>query len=321
MLRDSTEQRRAIIVGSSGQDGSYLAERLRQENYELVLVERNRPDITDNQKVRQLVSRAEPHEIYLLAAYHHSAEGARESDEILFKRSLDIHAVSTSYFLEAIAVSAPTAKLLFASSSHIFPDSGPEALNENTRPRPGNVYAITKYSGMLACRYYREQRGVFASCGILFNHESSRRPAHFLSRKIAIAAAKISRNEADSLELGNLDATVDWGYAPDYVDAMYRIVQLDSPSDYIVATGMAHTVRRFADIAFRRAGLDYRDFVTEKPNLLTKKIETRIGDASRLKRDTGWKPSVSFEEMVEAMVDAELSGSPASAESPIRLDP
>ena len=298
---------RAIIVGSNGQDGSYLADLLRVEGYLLACVTRGNPDITDKAVVHDLVASFKPNEIYLLAAYHHSAEAAVESDELLFERSLELHSTSTVYFLEAIARNAPAARLFFAASSHIFPDSGLRALNEDSVPGPGNIYAITKYCGMLACKHYRESRGVFASCGMLFNHESSLRPPHFLSRKIAIAAALISRKQADSVELGNLDALVDWGYAPDYAEAMHRILQVERPSDYVIATGKAHTVRQFAEIAFRYVNLDYRDFVKVRPNLLTKNIETRVGDPSKLSRETGWRPSVTFEEMVQEMVRSELS--------------
>jgi GDPmannose 4,6-dehydratase len=299
--------RRAIIVGSNGQDGRHLANLLRRKGYQLVCVTKGNLDITNKVDVHELVSSFSPHEIYLLAAYHHSAEAVIESDEIRFERSLELHATSTIYFLEAMAHSAPEARLFFAASSHIFPDSGMHALNEDSIPRPENIYAITKYGGMLACKYYRENKGVFASCGVLFNHESSLRPPHFLSRKIAIAAARVSRKQADSVELGNLDAVVDWGYAPDYVDAMRRILQVEYPSDYVIATGKAHTVREFAEIAFRYVGLDYRDFVKIKPDLLTKHIETRIGDASKLARDTGWKPTMTFAEMVQELVRYELS--------------
>lgn len=303
----ATSPQRAIIVGSNGQDGRHLANLLRNKAYQLACITKESVDITDKANVHELVSSFNPHEIYFLAAYHHSAEAVKESDEQLFERSLELHAAAATYFLEAIARSASNARLLFAASSHIFPDSGLRALNEESVPRPGNIYAITKYCGMLSCKYYRDNRGIFASCAILFNHESSLRPPHFLSRKIATAVARISRKQIDSVELGNLDAVVDWGYAPDYVDAMHRILQVRNPSDYVIATGKAHTVREFAEIAFRYVGLDYRDFVKVTPSLLKKQIEARIGDASKLSRDTGWEPSMTFEEMVQRMVQFELS--------------
>ena len=300
-------KRRAIIVGSKGQDGRLLAELLIEKEYELALVGKGQSDITNRSEVDKLVSEVKPHEIYFLAAYHHSSEDVRESDEILFRKSFDIHAIAATNYLEAIALRAPDARFFYASSSHIFPDSGGKPLNEATTARPENIYAITKYSGMLACRYYREKRDVFASCGILFNHESSLRSPSYLSRKVAIAAARISRHKADTLFLGNLDVSVDWGYAPDYVDAMYRMLQLEIASDYVIASGKAHTVRQLVEIAFRHVGLDYREHVQVRPELLTKHIETRIGDPSRLRVDAGWCPSTSFEQMVTSMVDAEVA--------------
>jgi GDPmannose 4,6-dehydratase len=300
-------KRRAIIIGSKGQDGRLLAELLVKKEYELALVGKGQSDITNRSEVDQLVSEVKPHEIYFLAAYHHSSEDVRESDEILFRKSFDIHAIAATNYLEAITLRAPDARFFYASSSHIFPVSGGKPQNEAATARPENIYAITKYSGMLACRYYREKRDVFASCGILFNHESSLRSPSYLSRKVAIAAARISRHKADTLLLGNLDVSVDWGYAPDYVDAMYRMLQLEIASDYVIASGKAHTVRQFVEIAFRHVGLDYRAHVQVRPELLTKHIETRIGDPSRLRVDAGWCPSTSFEQMVTRMVDAEVA--------------
>jgi GDPmannose 4,6-dehydratase len=299
--------RKAIIVGSSGQDGRHLGDLLRQRNYHVRGVTRNDTDITDAASVRNLIGAFCPDEVYLLAACHHSAESRFESDGELFAGSLAVHASATVHFLEAIASKAPNARLFFASSSHIFPDSGRYLLDEDSSPAPRSVYAITKYGGMLACRYYREQRGVFASCGILFNHESSLRAPHFLSRKIAIGAARIANGLDNVLEVGDLDAVVDWGYAPDYVEAMSRILQAPGPDDYIVATGIPHTVRDFVDVAFRCAGLDYRDHVRTRPDLLTKKVETRLGNNERLRQRTGWSPTVTFEEMVRRMVCQELA--------------
>ena len=300
-------KRRAVIVGSKGQDGQLLADLLRNKGYELVLVSRGQPDITNASDVSNLVSGTNPDEIYFLAAHHHSSEDELESDEAIFRKSSDIHVISAVNFLEAIASKAPTARFFYASSSHIFPHSTGYLLDEETAPAPENIYAITKHSGMMACRFYRDKRKVFASCGVLFNHESALRSPKYLSRKVAIAAATISKNKTGTLVLGDLDALVDWGHAPDYVEAMHRVLQLGNPSDYVIASGKAHTVRQFVEIAFSHVGLDYMAHVKVRPDLLSKRVETRIGNASRLKADTGWSPTVSFEAMVMMMVDAELA--------------
>lgn len=299
-------KRRAIIVGSKGQDGRLLSDLLRNKGYELILVSRGDPDILSGLDVSNLVSGTNPDEIYFLAAHHHSSEDELEPDDSLFKKSSDIHVISAVNFLEAIASKAPSARFFYASSSHIFPRSTGHLLNEETTPAPENVYAITKLAGMMACRFYRDKRKVFASCGILFNHESTLRPSTYLSRKVAIAAATIFKHKKGTLVLGDLDALVDWGYASDYVEAMYRVLQLDNPSDYVIASGEAHTVRQFVEIAFSHLGLDYTAHVKLKSKLLSKPVGARIGDASRLKADTGWSPTVKFEEMVRIMVEAEL---------------
>lgn len=304
--------RTAIIVGSSGQDGRHLSDLLRKNNYHVVGVSRSDIDITHAASVRDLMCDYRPDEIYLLAACHHSAESSFESDDELFEKSQAIHTTATVHFLEAIACQLPKARLFYAASSHIFPDSGQCLLDESATPAPGSIYAITKYAGMLACRYYRERRGVFASCGILFNHESSLRAPHFLSRKISIGTARIARGMSETIEVGNLDAAVDWGFAPDYVEAMRLILQAETPDDFVVATGIPHTVRDFVEVAFRCVGLDYRDHVRVRPDLLTKSIETRFGDSGRLRRRIGWSPTVTFAEMVQLMVRHELASLPAT---------
>lgn len=300
-------KRKAIIIGSTGQDGRLLTQLLEGKGYELTLVGRGQPDITRGDEVDGLVSMVKPNEIYFLAAYHHSSQDPLESDDSLFRKSYEIHALATANCLEAVARQAPEARFFYASSSHIFPESGSRRLSEDTIPRPENIYAITKYSGMLTCRYYRENRGVFASCGILFNHESSLRAPSYVSRKVAMAAARIASGKEDSLVLGSLDVAVDWGYAPDYVDAMHRILQLKTASDYVIASGEAHTVRQFVEIAFQHVGLDYREYVRVRPDLLTRNAVARIGDPSKLRADAGWAPTTRFEEMVTGMVDAELA--------------
>ncbi len=305
MLHNNSK-RTALIVGCGGQDGCHLSSLLDQKDYRVVGVGRNDVDISDAVSVRELMASCCPDEIYLLAAYHHSSESRFESDGDLFQKSLAVHTTATVHFLETISVHTPKSRLFFASSSHIFPDGGLDLLDESTPPAPGSIYAITKYGGMLACRYYRERRNVFASCGILFNHESSLRAPHFLSRKIATSAVRIAGGMDHVLELGNLDAVVDWGYAPDYVEAMWGMLQAEVPGDYVIATGIPHTVREFVEIAFRCVGLDYRPYVRVRPDLLTKSVETRLGNSGHLRQCTGWSPSINFEEMVERMVRHEL---------------
>ena len=299
-------KRKAIIVGSKGQDGQLLAKHLTYKNYELTLLSRLNFDITNVFDVSNIIEDVMPDEIYFLAAYHHSAEDIKESDNLIFKKSFEINVTALSHFLDSIEKINPKARLFYASSSHIFADYNGEIQNENTTKNPRNVYAISKYAGMMVCGYYRERKNVFASCGILYNHESSVRSPNFLARKVTKAAVAIKRKEKEKLILGNLDARVDWGYAPDYVDAMHRMLQLDMAADYIVASGELHTVRQLVEIAFNHVGLDYRNHVLEQDGLVSKSFETRVGDPSRLIRDTGWQPTISFGEMIRQLVDTEM---------------
>ena len=202
---------------------------------------------------------------------------------------------------------APGARLLYAASSHVFGDALVSPQNERTPLQPRCVYGITKVSGIHACRFYRRTHGVKASVGILYNHESPRRRPDFFSQKIVRAAVAIQRKQQSKLIVGNLAARVDWGYAPDYVNAMIRILELPEPTDFVVATGQLHTVEDFIEIAFRTMGLDWQDHVEESAGLIAKAHAMALtGDASALRSATTWKPSVNFEEMVALLVQSEL---------------
>lgn len=300
------EKRKAIIVGANGQDGRHLSAFLSDLGYDVFGVTRQNIDILIRSEVDDLVSSFQPNEIYFLAAYHHSSEMRFETDAEVFEKSNAVHTVGVVHFLDAVSRLSPETRVFYASSSHIYPGNGLVPIDEGMQARPQSFYALTKYNGMLACQYFREQKNVYVSCGVLFNHESSLRPDHFLSRKIAIAAAAVSHRKANSLELGSMEAVVDWGYAPDYVDAMWRILQIDNALDFIVATGEPHTVREFAEIAFRYVGLEYKNHIRLNPNLLSKSVEARIGNPKRLFAETGWVSTRTFSEMVENMVQNEL---------------
>ena len=295
----------AVIVGSGGQDGQLLAEKLHGLGYEVVGLRRDTINIENSTEVAKFISRLHPREVYFLAAHHHSSEEAPGSEGALFHESFNINASAVANFLDAIAVHSPASRFFYASSCLVFPPAESGKQTEATVPLPESAYAISKAAGMLVCQYYRNIKGVFASVGILYNHESPLRGMRFVSRKIVSAAVRIARDGYGSLMLGNLESKVDWGYAPDYVDAMRRILQLPSPADYVVATGEAHTVREFAKTAFGSVGLDYQQHVSTNPDLLVRQNHLRIGDATRLKADTGWSPSISFKEMVQRLVAEE----------------
>jgi GDPmannose 4,6-dehydratase len=296
----------AIIVGSSGQDGQLLHTHLLALGYSVIGLTRHNIDILSANDVGKLVSESQPVEVYYLAAYHHSSEDKAVDDADLFHNSFNIHVHGLVNFLNAIAIYSPKSRLFYASSSLIFGNPQDEIQTESSKLNPENPYAISKVAGMMACRFYREHKSVFASSGILYNHESSLRSPHFVTRKIIQSAIKISKSLNDSVILGNLDAKVDWGYAPDFVNAMHKILQLNTPEDFVTATGESHTVREFAKLAFEYLGLDYLNYVKEDFRALSRNNHTLVGNSSLLRRNTGWSPSVSLKQMIQILVEAEL---------------
>jgi GDPmannose 4,6-dehydratase len=299
-------KRLAVIVGSAGQDGTFLTLLLESHGYVVLGLKRGDLEIADPIAVGGFVATHKPSEVYFLAAHHHSSEDIPDIEGEMFRQSMRTHFDAPVNFLEAIASFSPTTRFFYAASSHVFgpPEKGMQ--DELTPLQPESVYAITKVAGMMACRRYRNVKGVFSSIGILFNHESPLRSPKFVTRKIAASAARIAKEGQGYITLGNLDTLVDWGSAADYVDAMHRILRTDQPGDYVIATGVLHSVRQFAEIAFQSVGLDYRNHVISKPEILMRHPPPRVGDSSRLRKETGWSPTVDFEEMVRLMVSAEM---------------
>ena len=310
---------RALIIGSAGQDGRLLSERLEREGCAVVGVERNRVcctrgagfdsgiDILDPPSVDELVSSFSPNAIFYLAAYHHSAEDKLLPDDLeLYTRSHDVHVRGLIHVLEAVRKHAPESPLFYAASSHCFGEPPSNIQDESTPLRPRCVYGITKTAGVGLCRMYRANHRVRASAGFFYNHESVFRARKFLSAKIVRAAAEISGGRRDKLVLGDLSASVDWGFAPDYVDAMIRILRLETADDFIIATGQSHSVEEFVAIAFSRVGVDWRPFVEVEPSIIGKPRTVLVGNSTKLRSVTGWSPSVTFQQMVELLVDAEI---------------
>lgn len=296
----------AIIVGSGGQDGQLLTTHLLGLGYSVIGLTRHNIDILSVNDVSRLVSESQPAEVYYLAAYHHSSEDKTVDTANLFHNSFNIHVSGLVNFLDAIAKFSAKSRLFYASSSLIFGNPQDEIQTEVSRLSPENPYAISKVMGMMMCRFYREHKSIFATSGILYNHESPLRSPQFVTRKIVQAAVNIYRVGHGELRLGNLDSKVDWGYAPDYVDAMHRILQIAVPQDFVIATGVGHSVREFASLAFARLGLDYNNHVIGDPKVLTRNIPLRLGNSSVLREKTGWAPKTSFENMVAIMIDSEL---------------
>jgi GDPmannose 4,6-dehydratase len=317
----------ALITGCTGQDGSYLAEFLLEKGYEVHGLKRRSSslntdrldhiyqdfheagarfflhyaDLTDGSSLTSLLYDLRPDEIYNLGAQSH----VKVSFEVP-EFTTDVVACGTLRLLEALHRTGVKARFYQASSSEMF-GSIPPPQNETTVFHPRSPYACAKLYAHNITVNYRESYGLHASSGILFNHESPRRGETFVTRKVTRAVAHIQNGVQQKLYLGNLDARRDWGYAPDYVRAMWLMLQQDEPDDYVVGTGESHTVREFVEQAFAHAGLDWREHVEIDPRYFRPaEVDALCADASKAKRKLGWEPMVTFDELVGIMVDSDL---------------
>jgi GDPmannose 4,6-dehydratase len=317
--------KRALITGITGQDGSYLAELLLDEGYEVHgLVRRVALEdpshrlsrisgILDRIKLHAAslesfpslytaIAQVQPAEVYHLASQSFVSQSFEDAFST-FRVNID----GTHYILESVRLAAPECKVYFAGSSEMFGNAPHSPQNEETPFSPRSPYGVSKLTGFHLARNYREAYAMYVCSGILFNHESPRRGYEFLTRKVTSYAARIKLGLARELPLGNLDARRDWGYAPDYVRGMYLMMQQPVPEDLVVATGETHSVREFCEAAFSTLGLDYREYVTQKPQFYRPgEIHVLQGDASRAHEKLGWQPSISFPELVQKMVEHDL---------------
>src|SRR6201987_1153252 len=321
--------KKALITGITGQDGSYLADLLLEKGYEVHGIIRRAStfntsridhlyadphingvrlflhygDLSDSVSLVKLLYELKPDEIYHLGAQSH----VRVSFDIP-EYTADVTGVGTIRILEAIREVGLRSRFLQASSSEIFGKAQQVPQTEKTPFWPRSPYGVAKLFSYWATVNYRESYGLRASNGILFNHESPRRGETFVTRKISRAVAAIKQGLQKELFLGNVEAKRDWGYAPEYVEAMWRILQQDAGDDFVIATGETHTVREFVELAFERVGLDWKEFVKhdqryERPA----EVDLLMGDATKAKKQLDWEPQVRFEELVRIMVDADLA--------------
>lgn len=308
-----TKIKTAIIIGSEGQDGKILFDFLSEKNYKLVGVGRksvrskglkwNRVvDITKVKEVFDLVKKIKPDEIYYLAAFHHSSQDRTQDDLILLNKSYQINFFSVANFLEAVRRFSPQSRLFYAASSLIFGSLAYGKQNEATPFNPDSFYGLSKLDGLLLCRLYRQKYGLFISTGIFYNHESAYRQIKFVSRKIIQGAINIKNKKQNILKIGSLHSEVDWGYAPDYMVAAYKMLQTSFPDEFVVATGKKHSVLDIVKLTFGYFGIDWKRYVIEDSCIISRKRSVPLGDARKLARVTGWKPSVDFKEMIIKIV-------------------
>lgn len=308
----------AIIVGDSGQDGTLLKASLEKQGRRVIGVGRNhvtrtdadtpfREDsfsIADAEQVAMLVKLNGADEVYYLAAHHVSSEqNGADRSPAEYDAYHRVHVVGLMNFLTAIRDHSPRSRLFYAASSLVFNGVHGPSQNEETPLTPVGFYGLTKAQGILMCREFRRMHGVYASAGILYNHESVLRPDRFLSKKLISAAHQISLGKQHDISLGNLKAETDWGYAPDYVEAFQHILKVGTPEDFVVATGESHSVQDFAEMVFSCFGLNCKNHIRENSALLARQIPRKVGDSSKLKKMTGWKPSHDFKGMVRKLVN------------------
>lgn len=314
--------RSALITGITGQDGSYLAEWLLEQGYQVHGIVRrastesfdriahlsgrlhlHQADLLDQLSLIDVLRRVQPQEVYNLAAM--SFVPTSWQQPVL---TGEFTALGVTRMLEAIRLLDPQGIRFYqASSSEMFGKVRETPQKETTPFYPRSPYGVAKVYGHFITVNYRESYGLFACSGILFNHESPRRGLEFVTRKVTQAAARIKRGLAKELRLGNLEARRDWGFAGDYVQAMWRMLQQDHPDDYVIATGQSHTVRDVVETAFGHVGLDWRKYVVQDPALVRPaEVDLLIGDAAKARRELGWQPRVGFQELIRHMVEADL---------------
>lgn len=312
---------KALITGITGQDGSYLAELLLSKGYKVYGIERRTSspigerighlknkinilsgDLLDSGSLINALEESCPDEIYNLAAQSFVGTSWNQAE-----LTGEVTGLGVTRILEAMRIVKPDARFYQASSSEMFGMVQAVPQNESTPFYPRSPYGVAKLYGHWITVNYRESYGVHASSGILFNHESERRGLEFVTRKITDGVARIKLGLADELRLGNLDARRDWGHAEDYVKAMWLMLQMDKPDDYVIATGETHTVREFVELAFDRVGLDSNDYVIQDPKFMRPaEVDLLIGDSSKARRTLNWEPTIGFQDLVNRMVDADI---------------
>lgn len=309
--------RRAIVVGDSGQDGRFIWNQLSASGFSLIGISssglrlhlaesKEFVDIANAESVLRLVRDFGPEQIYYLAAHHHSSQDQIVDEGGLWLSSWTVHVQAFKHFLDAVTHSHTQTRIFYASSSRVFGLAETSSQSESTPVRPTCTYGVTKAMGMMLAEYYRRNFGIFVSCGILFNHESPLRRSEFVSQRVANGLVGLKTGDISSLQIGDLNARVDWGYAPDYTRAMQMILDANAADDFVIASGTTHSIREMIEIAADFLELKWEGRIVENPRVLQRRSQYLCGDPSHLMQTTGWQPETSFREMVQIMVRAAL---------------
>lgn len=294
----------ALIVGSKGQDGLLMTKLLENQGIECVGIHRGNCDLVNFNEILTLIQNYHPKYIFYFAAHHKSA--TEEQDSLDNKEYFNANTIGALNFLDAIKLACPNTHFFFASSSLIFKPNPVQPLNEASELDLSGLYSISKYASMKLCEHYRDVFGLKTTVGIMFNHESRYRKNKFVSRKIVDFVVAVKKGATGKLSLGNLDTVVDWGAAEDYMSAIYQLVKEGKTGDYVISTGHGHTLRQFCEVAFSYLGLDYAEYLSKESENIARVNNTRIGDSSKLISDLSWKSNISFEQMIQNMIDYQM---------------
>ena len=307
---------RAIILGSSGQDGTILYNKLETLGYNIVGLTKNKStstltdydsldfNITNEQDIYQLIKEFKPTQVYHLSAYQHSSsEIIKDKECDIFNNSFEINTKSLQIMLESLSLFSKDTSLFYAASSSIYANSDTDIQTEETPYSPIDYYGISKVAGIHLCEYYRKNADLNIAVGIMYNHESIYRKRKFVSYKIIKHALEIANNKRDELILGNLEAKVDWGSAKDYVDAMHLLAKNNISDNFIIASGTMHSVEDFVSIVFDHLGLNHREYVRVNSNLIQKNNRNLCGDISKIKNTINWEPKIKFKDMIIEMIE------------------
>ena len=306
---------RAIIIGYSGQDGTILAQKLTLLGIDILGISKDKTystisefdecltNILEKDNVYDIVKRFKADQIYYLAAYQNSSSQVIDDEQTsILKSSLEVNLLALQYFLEAVFHFSKKTSVFYAASSHIYGDTSSKLQNEETPFSPVDFYGISKVAGIELCRYYRDKKALSISVGIMYNHESIYRKVGFVSLHIIMGALEIAYNQKKVLMIGDLDAKVDWGSSYDYVDAMCLLLDNNANGDFIIGTGVQHSVRDFVKIVFEFLDMNYLDYVQESSSFIKKGRNNLCGDSTKIQKEIGWEPQVTFKKMIIDMV-------------------